>query len=84
MRNRVPRPTGRCRTRTPRRRALRFLPNNIADFAELELSQANFPVLERSNLGPLPNEITLAYNLGDPKAEQIAGNKKGFDGRVGH
>ena len=29
----------------------RFLPNNIADFAELELSQANFPVLERSNLG---------------------------------
>ena len=29
----------------------RFLPNNIADFAELELSQANFPVLERTNLG---------------------------------
>ena len=25
----------------------RFLPNNIADFAELELSNANFPVLER-------------------------------------
>lgn len=44
----------------------RFLPNNIADFAELELSQANFPVLERSNLGPLLNEISLAYNLGDP------------------
>ena len=31
----------------------RFLPNNIADFGELELSQANFPVLERSNLGQL-------------------------------
>jgi len=84
----------------------RFLPNNIADFAELELSQANFPVLERSNLGPLINEISLAYNLGDPKAarktmqagklkttkwilkfdilkaEQIAENKKGFDGRA--
>jgi hypothetical protein len=45
----------------------KFGPNNIADFAELELSQANFPVLERSNLGPLMNEITLAYNLGDPK-----------------
>jgi hypothetical protein len=84
----------------------RFLPNNIADFAELELSQANFPVLERTNLGPLVNEISLAYNLGDPqaarktmqmgklkttkwilkfdilKAEQIAENKKGFDGRA--
>lgn len=46
----------------------KFLPNNIADFAELELSAANFKVLERSNLGPLLNEISLAYNLGDPKA----------------
>jgi hypothetical protein len=84
----------------------RFMPNNIADFAELELSQANFPVLERTNLGPLLNEISLAFNLGDPKAarktmqagklkttkwilkfdilkaEQIAENKKGFDGRA--
>jgi len=84
----------------------KFGPNNIADFGELELSQANFPVLERSNLGPLLNEISLAYNLGDPqaarktmqvgklkttqwvvkfdilKAEQIAENKKGFDGRA--
>jgi hypothetical protein len=84
----------------------KFGPNNIADFGELELSQANFAVLERSNLGPLLNEISLAYNLGDPdaarktmqvgklkttkwvvkfdilKAEQIAENKKGFDGRA--
>jgi hypothetical protein len=84
----------------------RFLPNNIADFAELELSQANFAVLERSNLGALLNEISLAYNLGDAnkarqtmnvgqlkstqwivkfdilKAEQIAENKQGFDGRA--
>ena len=84
----------------------RFLPNNIADFAELELSNANFTVLERSNLGPLLNEITLAFNLGNPaaarktmqvgklkttkwvvkmdilKAEQIAENKSGFDGRA--
>src|SRR4051812_2426189 len=84
----------------------KFGPNNIADFGELELSQANFPVLERANLGPLLNEISLAYNLGDPdaarktmqvgklkttkwivkfdilKAEQIAENKKGFDGRT--
>ena len=42
--------------------------NNIADFAEIELTKANFPVLERTNLGPLLNEFTLAYNLGD--AEQ--------------
>jgi len=46
----------------------RFLPNNIADFGELELSAANFPVLERSNLGSLTREIELAYNLGDPAA----------------
>jgi hypothetical protein len=84
----------------------KFGPNNIADFGELELSQANFPVLERANLGNLLQEISLAYNLGDAqaarktmqvgklkttqwivkfdilKAEQIAENKKGFDGRA--
>src|SRR2546423_3344241 len=43
----------------------RFLPNNIADFVELELSSANFTVLERANLGNLLREISLAYNLGD-------------------
>ncbi len=43
----------------------KFSPNNIADFGELELSQANFTVLERANLGHLLNEITLAYNLGN-------------------
>jgi len=83
----------------------RFLPNNIADFGELELSQANFTVLERSNLGNLLQEISLAYNLGDVdkarktmqmgklrttkwvvkfdilKAEQVAQNSEGFDGR---
>ena len=41
--------------------------NNIADFAELELGQANFRVLERSELGPLLNEVQLAYSMGDPK-----------------
>jgi curli biogenesis system outer membrane secretion channel CsgG len=84
----------------------KFGPNNIADFGELELSQANFAVLERANLGNLLQEISLAYNLGDQqkarqtmqmgklkttqwvvkfdilKAEQIAENKKGFDGRA--
>jgi hypothetical protein len=44
----------------------KFTPNNIADFGEVELSSANFPVLERSNLGPLLKEFELAYNLGDP------------------
>ena len=44
----------------------KFGSNNIADYAELELSKANFGVLERSNLGPLLNEFQLAYNLGDP------------------
>ena len=46
----------------------RFSANNIADFGELELSNANFKVLERSNLGPILKEFELAYNLGDPQA----------------
>src|SRR5438128_12683377 len=44
----------------------RFTDNNIADFGEIELSSANFTVLERTNLGPLLKEFELAYNLGDP------------------
>ena len=46
----------------------KFSANNIADCGELELSNANFQVLERSNLGPLLREFELAYNLGDPQA----------------
>lgn len=46
----------------------KFTANNIADYAELELSNANFQVLERSNLGPLLREFELAYNLGDQDA----------------
>jgi hypothetical protein len=46
----------------------KFTPNNIADFGEVELSAANFQVLERSNLGGTLNEFALAYNLGDPDA----------------
>jgi hypothetical protein len=80
--------------------------NNIADFAELELTKANFQVLERSDLGPMLNEIQLAYGAGDAdearkvmkkgklkttkwivkfdilKAEQVAQQKKGFNGGV--
>jgi hypothetical protein len=48
----------------------RFGPNNIADYAELELSQANFQVLDRANLGSVLREVELAYNLGDPKTAQ--------------
>jgi len=44
----------------------KFTANNIADFGEIELSSANFQVLERSSLGPLMKEFELAYNLGDP------------------
>ena len=46
----------------------KFTANNIADFGEIELSAANFQVLERSDLGPILNEFALAYNLGDPNA----------------
>ncbi len=49
--------------------------NNIADYAELELGQAKFQVLERSDLGPMLKEIEIAANLGD--ASQLAKFKKG-------
>jgi len=42
-------------------------PNNIADFAELELSNANFKVFERADLGPMLDEVSLAANMGDPR-----------------
>jgi hypothetical protein len=48
----------------------RFSPNNIADFAELELSRANFGVLERNSLGALGREFQIAYTMGDPNAAQ--------------
>jgi hypothetical protein len=55
----------------------KFTSNNIADFAEVELSAANFQVLERSNLGPVLREFELAYNLGDPQqARKLLGMGK--------
>ena len=42
-------------------------PTNIADYGELELSNANFKVYDRADLGPALNEISLAANLGDPR-----------------
>lgn len=44
--------------------------NNIADFAEIELTRANFVVLERNQLGALTRELELAYNLSDPAQAQ--------------
>lgn len=49
--------------------------NNIRDFAELELSKANFKVLERADVHEFFNEFALAANLGDTEA--IAVFKKG-------
>lgn len=43
----------------------KITPNAIADWGELELSKANFKVLERSDLGPMLEEIALAANMGD-------------------
>jgi hypothetical protein len=44
----------------------KYTSNSIADFGELELSKANFRVLDRADLGPMLNEIQLAYGAGDP------------------
>jgi hypothetical protein len=41
--------------------------NNIADFGEIELTKANFRVLERTDLGPMLEEIALAANMGNPE-----------------
>jgi len=48
----------------------KITPNNIADFGELELGNANFRVLERSDLGPMLKEVELAVNMGSPDALQ--------------
>jgi len=53
----------------------RVTANNIADFGELELTRANFIVLERAQLGPLLREMELAYNVGDVKQAQRAFQK---------
>ncbi len=49
--------------------------NNIADYGEIELTKANFQVLERSDLGPMLQELELAANMGD--AEGLKKFKKG-------
>lgn len=48
--------------------AQKITTNNIADYAEMELGKANFGVLERADLGPLLDEVSLGVNMGDPAA----------------
>jgi len=45
--------------------------NNIKDFAEVELSSANFRVLERADLNPLLSEQKLASEMGSQDAGQF-------------
>ncbi len=49
--------------------------NNIADFAEIELTRANFTVLERNQLGPILREVELAYNVGNAQQAMRAFQK---------
>ena len=49
--------------------------NNIADYGELELTRANFTVLERSQLGAVLSEVELAYNAGDAQQAMRAFQK---------
>jgi hypothetical protein len=55
--------------------AQRVTANNIADFGELELTRANFTVLERSQLGAVLREVELAYNMGDAQQAMRAFQK---------
>ena len=45
--------------------------NNIKDFAEIELTNANFTVLERADLNPLLDEQKLAYEMGSVDAGEF-------------
>ncbi len=51
----------------------KFTANNIADFGEIELSSANFQVLERSNLGPI-----AARNSSSPTTSAIPTQARKF------
>ncbi|MGD8389040.1 MAG: hypothetical protein PVG49_17975 [Desulfobacteraceae bacterium] len=49
--------------------------NNIKDFAEVELSNANFRVLERADLNPMLQEQKLANQMGSQDAGQFGRGK---------
>lgn len=44
---------------------------NIADFGEMELQKAGFPILDRANLDAIVDEISLAAQMGDPGALKL-------------
>ena len=56
---------GQVKTTNPEFRQL-YSENNIADFAELELTKANFNTLERDDLGPMLEEIKAGGDVGRP------------------
>jgi hypothetical protein len=49
--------------------------NNIKDFAEVELSNANFRILERADLSPMLQEQKLAAEMGSRDANQFGRGK---------
>jgi len=49
--------------------------NNIKDFAEVELSNANFRLLERSDLNPMLQEQKLAVEMGSADSGQFGRGK---------
>ena len=49
--------------------------NNIKDFAEVELSNANFRVLERADLNPMLDEQKLAAQMGSQDTGQFGRGK---------
>jgi hypothetical protein len=49
--------------------------NNIRDFGEMELSKANFRVLERGDLNPMLQEQQLAVQMGSQEAQQFGKGK---------
>ena len=46
----------------------KFNDNNIRDFAEIELSKANFQIIENADKQPMFNELAVAANLCDAQA----------------
>lgn len=44
---------------------------NIADFGEMEMEKAGFPILDRANLDAIVEEISLAAQMADPQALKL-------------
>ncbi len=48
--------------------AQKYSANNIADYGEIELTRANFKVLDRADLGAIQQEFFTAATMGDSRA----------------